>query len=1116
MRKLSHWIGTLFYGVVLGVVLMEALPLRVAAQPANPENYLHYYASDFALLSSADSLLAQGKANQALEVLNYLTPNDSAYRLAQYLQAEAYLMDGDAVSCQHLCKELINGISPLGHEAALLRLDAQLASGDTARAIAALQAAMERYPLSYPLRREWGYLLSQQGRQDSALAVFHHNLKQYPNDWFSHAAVGEIALAQGRLLLAGFAFQAGILVCDDAAATGELLLRMEQAATAWEAGNGILLKANGEPLRLTVLGAGKALPSVPSSAYKLPGDVRTPAFAQKLLAVAGQEAYGTAEVGPLLAWYGKKTQWLADSTPRTPLYFNLLSGYAHRRSLRFFFEEAEALEQQRRQFADWLNSTAEPVPIPLRALPDSALQLPCSYDSAGFPLTAGNIAEGKRVGPWLFFHPNFEPAAMGNFDRYGNRSGPWFYFDSTGTLTNLENYYYGQLQGSVKTFYPNGALRQHYQAQADYLHGPVLEFYANGGLKAEYAMEDDQLHGPFSSYYPNGRPKRIAQFANGAQVGKETYFHPNGNPQMVAYYSKDQLEGAFRSFYPDSTLQAKGQYRDNLRHGTWQWFNPQGRLVQETEFFQGVPHGRHREYHPRGTERLTASYELGLANGLTIERDTLGRVKARFLFKQGQLMKYSLWSPDGEEYASSNVGDGTFRYRRTRPNGELIESGQQLDGRQEGTWKTYYIDGALHEKLHYAYGVQQGWQQTFYPDSTLKAKTRYEGDVQHGLSYTYYPEGSLQSIARYENGQQVDHAFEFWPNGELKSWEFYQNDSLAGWNYYYDTEGRTLQTIIHSDTGSTYLFHAPLQPGKAFRAWGYAEQQLYRLSYAGDTLLKGQLEAGWRQGTWQHYATSPTGRETIVEEHYRNGYLHGSLQHYHPGGTPALAGQFAFGEADSLWKWFRPDGTLAQMGYFRAGLQHGRWVVLDPLGNVRHEQRFRQGELNGVQTWRDANGDVICKILFRNGQLQAPAKGTEYQLDTLFETSDKRLGIRVRKGKKTCALFSLRAGYFHGEQRFFNVADSNLAESIYFHFGNLHGTQETFGPTGKRLEKREWWYGDPHGQWESYSAEGELLLREEYQFGLKEGKQEYFHPGDDFPYLELQYVSDLPIRIRKN
>lgn len=135
------------------------------------------------------------------------------------------------------------------------------------------------------------------------------------------------------------------------------------------------------------------------------------------------------------------------------------------------------------------------------------------FDKKGRVISQGEMENQKRIGKWIYFHPN-----------------------STQIMSE-ENYSDGELHGRTTTYFSNGNKTE----EIDYVHGiqhGIHNYYSeNGVLIKKLKYENGKLHGPAFYYDAHGQTTIEGAYKQGKKDGVWKYYE-NGTVVLEEEYPK--------------------------------------------------------------------------------------------------------------------------------------------------------------------------------------------------------------------------------------------------------------------------------------------------------------------------------------------------------------------------------------------------------------------------------------------------------------------------------------------------------------------------------------------------------------------------------------------------
>jgi len=103
------------------------------------------------------------------------------------------------------------------------------------------------------------------------------------------------------------------------------------------------------------------------------------------------------------------------------------------------------------------------------------------------------------------------------------------------------------------------------------------------------------------------------------------------------------------------------------------------------------------------------------------------------------------------------------------------------NGKLNGLFEEYNINGQLTERCNFKNGVQDGLFESWYDDGILEARCNYKNDLYNGLYEEWYESGQLMIKCNLRNGQKHGLCEEWYENGKLLDRKKYCDGEYRKW-----------------------------------------------------------------------------------------------------------------------------------------------------------------------------------------------------------------------------------------------------------------------------------------------------------------------------------------------
>ena len=227
----------------------------------------------------------------------------------------------------------------------------------------------------------------------------------------------------------------------------------------------------------------------------------------------------------------------------------------------------------------------------------------------------------------------------------------------------------GLQEGTCKTFYDNGQVKESVEwekgkphGDAHYYHkngrqeatgkfykgfktGKWLHYYDNGTLSAEESFKvvdnTESKEGLFTYYYPNGKKKYFVNFKKNLREGEAHNYFENGYINQKFSYTNGVMTGEAEIFHETTgKLEGKGTLKAGEKDGKWTYYYDDGITVEEIgHYVNGVQEGEWKSYHKNGKQKAQSTFIKGKREGKRLLFDEKGNLEKTEMYKNGELIK---------------------------------------------------------------------------------------------------------------------------------------------------------------------------------------------------------------------------------------------------------------------------------------------------------------------------------------------------------------------------------------------------------------------------------------------------------------------------------------------
>lgn len=456
------------------------------------------------------------------------------------------------------------------------------------------------------------------------------------------------------------------------------------------------------------------------------------------------------------------------------------------------------------------------------------------------------------------------------------------------------------------------------------------------------------------------------------------------------------------------------------------------------------------------------------------------------------------------------------------PNKQVSSEGNMVDGKPDGLWKSFYVDGTrksigvLHEgtldsvwifynekgkikeKINYLNGKKNGYYYTFgYFKNTdsvevgyLKSQELYLNNLKNGLSDYFYRNGNVRLSVNYVQGEKHGIAREYNEQGRLISIIDYRHGKAI------DVESINR----YKDSVKVGVWKEFYPNGKIKREMNYTNGELNGMVKEYD--LSGELITAHRYegGVLKDTSITLENEIDIVEEFYNfkdtagnpikkksGGYIEGkpvgvhrtfdslgrvnSSRLYDRNGNLIGEGIVNIeGDRVGSWKYYYGNGIIKSEGEYLENRRTGLWKYYYENGSIEQKGDFLYGVPHGKWVWYYEVGTVKREEDYRLGK--EDGESVEYD----------EYGEIIAQGKY---IEGLKEGKW-----FFDFQVQT--EEGDFKNDFKHGFWKYYFPNGKLYFEGRFVQGNPDGKHLFYYKNGKLKEKRYYNIGVKEKNWEYY------------------------
>jgi len=685
---------------------------------------------------------------------------------------------------------------------------------------------------------------------------------------------------------------------------------------------------------------------------------------------------------------------------------------------------------------------------------------------------------------------NHTLASRGHFNNNGEKDGWWTYYYSTGKPSSREFYRNDKIMDSLFTYYSNGNLerlttRDHegnITSQYDYKYNGWLSdirkirpdktieeqsYYINGQPEVKLVYDGDKVKdGTYTFYHRNGKIKKIVTIEDGKTNGTFKTFFDNGNPDVTSGYSRGKLDGPYLIYYQSGGVKEKYTCANDKATGPYENYYEDGKLSET-----GV-------YNKGSKEEVKKYSNTGHLYGVM---DLKNDVPYRITF----------FNEDSQVVYDKESKDGIYDYPLYYANGnKSVDMKINENGFRNGLLTFYYTTGAKSEETNYKTGKLDGTSVSFYKNGQVKNEENYISDMKDGYFKSYFNNGILKKEGWYKEDKKQGLWRFYHVNGTLSYEQYFQDDEINGYSKEYNINGTLADKYIHS-------FGMPVA----------------HICYDTGGVKTDSVCYNLRGGTckvthWQGKAGSPD-----LEYNTKYGNTDGTCMFRYVNGAAWSKSKYIDGTRDSVSVNYFPDGTLRSKGSYHNGDKTGEWKYYNEAGDITREEQYNNtGDLDGITKSYAPGNSLRVEYSYKDGSKDGPQKyfGETGRTALILYYDDGDLAgysyegkdgkmqpeIKIKNGTaKITAYYSngqksaeteFEQNMIKGSLKIF-YSNGQLAEERNVKCFDLDGPFKRYNPDGKLAYEATYKDDEELGAERSYDKNGKLVIEANYYYGELHG-----------------------------
>lgn len=451
---------------------------------------------------------------------------------------------------------------------------------------------------------------------------------------------------------------------------------------------------------------------------------------------------------------------------------------------------------------------------------------------------------------------------------------------------------------------------------------------------------------------------------------------------------------------------------------------------------------------------------------------------------------------------------------------QVSSEGPMRDGKPDGYWKTYYINGQIKsegnrkdfkldsiwvfydemgnitKKISYKNDKRNGHYEVFklLKDSVgrnvMVSKELYIDDLKQGKSYYFYDNAAVHFETHYLDNRKHGSGLEYDRNGTIITELRYRNDvtisklrinrydrngeKTGTWKYFHDNGKVKTEAYYKNGKINGYLKEYS-DKGKLLSSKRYIDGQLYvpkeeELEKA--VVKKEFFENGRVKSSGSFIENKPVGQHTTYT---KSGKVKETKKYSSKGSILSNGVVDKKGKRQGDWTYYYLSGKVKSTGKYKNNRRIGKWDFYHENGKKEQEGQYnKRGRAEGLWKWYHDNGNILREEEFEggkeNGQLVEYARNGDIIAKGNFIDGLKegewyyKVGDEIQEG-------SYKADYKDGKWTHYFPDKTKKFEGSYID-GEEQGKHKYYYENGKIKMEGEFSMGKRHNQWKFYDEEG--------------------------------------------
>jgi antitoxin component YwqK of YwqJK toxin-antitoxin module/Tfp pilus assembly protein PilF len=540
-----------------------------------------------------------------------------------------------------------------------------------------------------------------------------------------------------------------------------------------------------------------------------------------------------------------------------------------------------------------------------------------------------------------------------------------------------------------------------------------------------------------------------------------------------------------------------------------------------------------RFYNKDFTIKYSGKFINGENVGFTHFYNNAGNVDVIADFNQkGERINKWIWFHDsGDTSRVMNFVNGKAEgpYKTYLLNGNIGETGSLKNGELEGEKLVYFASGHLKSKENFKNGKNDGLSEHYHLNGKLSAKANFKDGELDGELTQYFRNGQLYVKMNYKNGKAEGLRQEYYHNGNLASEIEYVNDKIEGKYVKYHYNGKISEEGIAKDNSvsgpwKTYYFTGALLDDLVYDENGKRNGDGKTYTLTGDLYKKSNFSKGDLESVqylkpngeviYDYKAGKKKQNLNYYDQHLilkasaevQKNVLSGEKKYFRNGTIVSSTEQYVNDELQGYAITYFNNGEIDKKYHFKKGELSGPYIEYYHTKELYQEGNYNEGDRAGTWFTYFKNGNLSRQEYFNNS---GSPMGVTF--DYFMNGKPKRKLVYDEYGFLTTIVAYDTSGVaidsvYNKMGNIDNLVLKNFSDEKYFSTtllaGDYQGSTKWYYPNGNTLSEGDYLLDQANGEWKYYFPNGNLKAKGNFILGRKEGTWYHFTINGDTSSVE--------------